>query len=314
LSILLKTVDKVGEALNQDFGLEEGFSKGIAEMVFNPKEVEDESNAAIEKSKDGLRKMRNEVAGFEESIKSIDKKAADDRKKAREDADKEELEQLKKHQERLRDAIDLADGIRRKKIYDSVEFEKKLTGQQVVLQELQYKKEYSDREKFGLFIKTQHSELIDSTLGYFNTISELADAFATNDEASQKRAFQVNKAMRYASTVLSTIEGTQNAFTTAADSPITKVFPGYPFVQATAAALFGVAQLAKIRKTQFQSTSAPSGAGQMNGGGMPQMSAPNISSSLPSVSGFDTKVFVTEGDIRRTTDRVDTTRKVSVVK
>jgi hypothetical protein len=60
--------------------------------------------------------------------------------------------------------------------------------------------------------------------------------------------------------------------------------------------------------------SAPSGAGQMNGGGMPQMSAPNISSSLPTVSGFDTKVFVTEGDIRRTTDRVDTTRKVSVVK
>ena len=60
--------------------------------------------------------------------------------------------------------------------------------------------------------------------------------------------------------------------------------------------------------------SAPSGGGQMSGGGMPQMSAPNISSSLPSVSGFDTKVFVTEGDIRRTTDRVDSTRKVSVVK
>ena len=60
--------------------------------------------------------------------------------------------------------------------------------------------------------------------------------------------------------------------------------------------------------------SAPSGGGQMNGGGMPQMSAPNISSSLPTVGQFDTKVFVTEGDIRRTTDRVDTTRKVSVVK
>ena len=59
--------------------------------------------------------------------------------------------------------------------------------------------------------------------------------------------------------------------------------------------------------------SAPAPA-QMNGGGMAQMSAPNISSSLPSVSGFDTKVFVTEGDIRRTTDRVDSTRKVSVVK
>ena len=53
---------------------------------------------------------------------------------------------------------------------------------------------------------------------------------------------------------------------------------------------------------------------QMNGGGMPQMSAPNISSSLPTVGQFDTKVFVTEGDIRRTTDRVDSTKKVSVVK
>jgi hypothetical protein len=59
--------------------------------------------------------------------------------------------------------------------------------------------------------------------------------------------------------------------------------------------------------------SAPAPA-QMNGGGMPQMSAPNISSSLPTVSGFDTKVFVTEGDIRRTSNRVDSTKKVSVVK
>jgi hypothetical protein len=52
----------------------------------------------------------------------------------------------------------------------------------------------------------------------------------------------------------------------------------------------------------------------MGGGGMAQMSAPQVSSSLPTVSGFDTKVFVTESDIRRTSNRVDTTRKVSVVK
>jgi hypothetical protein len=66
-----------------------------------------------------------------------------------------------------------------------------------------------------------------------------------------------------------------------------------------------------ILKGGQPSAPAPS---QMGGGGMAQMSAPQVSSSLPTVSGFDTKVFVTEGDIRRTTDRVDTTRKVSVVK
>jgi hypothetical protein len=314
LQILLYTIDSVGKALGKDFGLVQGFSGGLAKLVFDPKAVEEEANTAIAETKKQLNVLKNTVAGYTLSITDIHKKAADDRKKAQDDADKEELEQLKKHQERLRNAIDLADGIRRKKIYDRAEFEKKLGGEQVVLQEGQYKKEYSDREKLGLFVKTQYSELIEAALGYFNTISELADAFASDNEASQKRAFQVNKAMRYASTVLSTIEGTQNAYTTAQKSPITAFFPGYPIVQATASALFGIAQLAKIRKTQFQSTSAPSGGGQMGGGGMPQMSAPNISSSLPSVSGFDTKVFVTEGDIRRTTDRVDSTRKVSVVK
>jgi hypothetical protein len=81
---------------------------------------------------------------------------------------------------------------------------------------------------------------------------------------------------------------------------------------ALAAMILNNAKRAKdILKGGQPSASAPA---QMNGGGMPQMSAPNISSTLPSVSGFDTKVFVTEGDIRRTTDRVDSTRKVSVVK
>jgi hypothetical protein len=81
---------------------------------------------------------------------------------------------------------------------------------------------------------------------------------------------------------------------------------------ALAAMILNNAKRAKdILKGGQPSASAPA---QMNGGGMPQMSAPNISSSLPSVSGFDTKVFVTEGDIRRTSDRVDSTKKVSVVK
>lgn len=259
-------------------------------------------------------KTRQAIRKIEEADAAKKQALADAQAALQKENNKKELDEFKKQQERLLESIDLAYSIRRKKIYDSAEFAKKLTAEQVVLEEGQYKKEYSDREKLSLFIKTQHSELIASTIGYFNTITELADAFATKDEASQKRAFEISKAMRYASTVLSTIEGTQNAFTTAQDSPITKVFPAYPFVQATASALFGLAQLAKIKKTKFQSPSAPSVPTQSGGGGMPQMAAPNISSTLPSVNGFDTKVFVTEGDIRRTSSRVDMTRKVSVVK
>ena len=57
--------------------------------------------------------------------------------------------------------------------------------------------------------------------------------------------------------------------------------------------------------------SAPTGM-QSSGGGLPQMAAPQISSTLPQVSGFDQRVYVTEGDISRTQGRVASLKKVSV--
>jgi hypothetical protein len=53
---------------------------------------------------------------------------------------------------------------------------------------------------------------------------------------------------------------------------------------------------------------------QVSGGGFPQMSAPSVGSSLPQVSGFEQRVFVTEGDISRTQARVGNTKRVSVVR
>jgi actin-related protein len=57
--------------------------------------------------------------------------------------------------------------------------------------------------------------------------------------------------------------------------------------------------------------SAPSPM-QSSGGGMAQMAAPRVSSTLPQVSGFDQRVYVTEGDISRTQGRVASLKKVSV--
>jgi hypothetical protein len=57
--------------------------------------------------------------------------------------------------------------------------------------------------------------------------------------------------------------------------------------------------------------SAPTGM-QSSGGEMPQMAAPQISSTLPQVSGFEQRVYVTEGDISRTQGRVASLKKVSV--
>jgi hypothetical protein len=86
------------------------------------------------------------------------------------------------------------------------------------------------------------------------------------------------------------------------------------FYASQIAAVLGAANKARAILKSGKGGGSASAPSQMGGGGAPQMAAPQVSSTLPTVSGFDTKVFVTEGDIRRTSDRVDSTKKVSVVK
>jgi hypothetical protein len=150
-----------------------------------------------------------------------------------------------------------------------------------------------------------------------SALSSLNEAFASDSEESQKRAFEIDKALKYASTIMATIEGTQSAFTTANKSPITAIFPAYPYVQAGAALAFGLANLKKISDTKFQSKSTPSAGGNRaagGGGGMQQMAAPNMS-SLGNGNELtqDRRVYVTEGDISRTQKRVSNNQSVSVV-
>ena len=108
-------------------------------------------------------------------------------------------------------------------------------------------------------------------LGYTEEqISAMKDAELAKIDARARKNFEIAKNLRYAETLLSTIEGTQNAFTSAQKSPITGIFPAYPFIQAAASALFGVAQLQQISQSSFESKLKPS-----TGGSTP--SEPNVS-------------------------------------
>jgi len=146
-----------------------------------------------------------------------------------------------------------------------------------------------------------------------NALSSLNEAFAGKSEEEGKRAFEIDKALKYASTIMATIQGTQEAFTTANKSPITALFPAYPYVQAGAALAFGIANLKKISDTKYQSKSSPS-ATQSSGAGVPQMAAPRVS-GLPTNEALtqERRVYVTEGDISRTQKRVSNNQSVSVV-
>ena len=314
LDKLNKRTEKNNEQLDREIALLQ--ARGDEIGVFNKQRQKLENDLAQARANYGKNNKENwgkiilDTKNALAVLKIEEDKFIKEQAKARKDAQQKRLDDERKH---MQEVIDAAYEIRKKGLTEQEALIKLNVDTSIKLQEGLYRKQYTDSEKLRLFVQANQEELIKSTIGYFNTISELADAFAGRDEESQRRAFEIGKAMRYASTILSTIEGTQNAFTTAQDSPITAAFPAYPFVQATAAALFGVAQLAKIKKTQFQTTSAPSPS-QMSGGGFPQMSAPSVSSTLPQVSGFEQRVFVTEGDISRTQARVGNTKRVSVVK
>ena len=101
------------------------------------------------------------------------------------------------------------------------------------------------------------AELLDQALN---------DAKATFDMVGQLagKDSKVGKAMAIASATISGIQGTMNAFATANESPITAVFPAYPFIQAGLAGAVALKNIAAIKSID------PSGKG--NTGSVPNTS------------------------------------------
>ena len=60
---------------------------------------------------------------------------------------------------------------------------------------------------------------------------------------------KIAKGVAIAQATISGVEGTINAFKTASASPITTVFPAYPFIQAGLAAGFAATNIATIKST-----------------------------------------------------------------
>lgn len=100
-------------------------------------------------------------------------------------------------------------------------------------------------------------EIADRTLGLIGEIT--------------KRGSVIGKGVAVAQATISGIEGVQNAFTTAAKSPITTLFPPYPFIQAGLAGAFSALQIQKILSTN---PSKGGGSGIASSRGVPRASAP----------------------------------------
>jgi hypothetical protein len=118
------------------------------------------------------------------------------------------------------------------------------------------------------------------TIDGLSALTELNNAFSKKDEASQRKAFERNKKFSIAQALISTFLAVNGALT-AGGNPV-KLATGAQFVEAGIALTMGLAQVAKISKTQF------SGGGQNSGGGGGGLGTiPTPSTQATQTSGLD---------------------------
>ena len=98
-----------------------------------------------------------------------------------------------------------------------------------------------------------------TTMNALIAINELTQAFAKEDEASQKKAFEVNKAIGIANAIINTSVGVSKAL---ASAP-----PPLNFINAAIVTAAGVAQVKNIQKTQFDSSSFDTTSPSTSSGG-----------------------------------------------
>ena len=147
----------------------------------------------------------------------------------------------------------------------------------------------------------------------FSIIGDIITATAGQSEEAQRKAFNVAKTASIAQAIVNTYLGASAALATK-----TEVFPGQRFVQAALTIAAGLANVAKIRSTQFQGGggggSAPSpAAGNATMTPPPTFTSPqttnlgtgDLSSGQGQGQGMQPmRAYVVERDIQQTTSRV----------
>lgn len=180
-----------------------------------------------------------------------------------------------------------------------------------------YDKDVQAKNKAEEDKKKAQDDTLQNIKSGLDTVMQLTDAFAGKSEESQKRAFEIRKAASIAQAIVETYSAAQSAYA----SQIIPLDPTSVIRAQIAAGIAiagGLARVAAISKTKFQSKGAP-GAPNAGGGGGGTPAAPALTpivgGALPDEQQFGGmgRVYVLEGDITKTQTRVRRLRNTSVV-
>jgi hypothetical protein len=324
IDLAIKGANKVSEALGFgkviafDMGktmedMQDKFSGFIAGSIFNVEEVKAEGEKTRKELEKELKTLENQKAGFQLSIKEIDKKAVDDAKKQREDALSEEERKQKEHQEKYLNN----DRLRTKSVLEAsnerilqaqkeTEFERaqndiKAKANQEYLDKIKAQEDAANALK-----KRNRDFAIEMALSGLNTISSLTELFGKKSEKAAKRAFQINKAAQLAGAVISTYKSATDAYASQFVPVPDPTSPVRGAIAAGIAIAAGLANVAKIASQKFEGGGSSGGGGgaPAGAGGGATMQAPNFSvigssgvNQLAQLQQQPTRAYVVSGEV-----------------
>ena len=232
----------------------------------------------------------------------------------------EQESQKKIREERAKTSAEMAEFIKKQEEITSQNIENVTKTNQATLDNLNItlntidERQKSSIELAKLFIGAYGEDLKNTFSQALYAIDDISQSFAGNDEARQKKAFDLSKKLSIVQTTIATIESTVQAFKEAQKNPLNQITAGaYAISQAAIAAAFGLAQVQQIRNQQFTGGTRPSVQGGNGGAGqaVPRFNAPQT--RLPGTDEFTQvrRVYVTERDITNVQDKVKVTEKLS---
>ena len=267
------------------------------------KKKADEEKAAREKAaeekKDAEEKNQKEINDLMAQLEAENRKELEESEKKKTDAKQADLDKRKKAEEdydtgikAIRAEQDAANLTQDEKDIIAID-NKYLALRELAIQagestleiDAAYKAalEQQEKESGAKSIANQRAiqnAKLQSVSDALGAIMAVNDAFSGDSEREQEKAFQRNKAFSIAQALISTYLAVSGALT-AGGNPV-KLATGAQFVEAGIALTAGLANVAKIAKTQFKSGTTPSSTGGGNigsiggGGGGTMGAAPTF--------------------------------------
>jgi hypothetical protein len=279
IQALLGSVDMLTEKLHS-FGaisddlyksvgnLRDRFNTSIAELVFDPAEVQAEATKTLAELDKQYQTLNNQRASYHNQISAIDKAAADKRRADQERADQAELERRKKLQGDFAEIEKLGIG-------NKLDLEQTKTGivisesqKQWQLKQEELRKEKELNDKYEALEKQKQAARVQAVSDGIGALIALNESFTARNSKDAKRQFQINKGLGIAQASINTFKSATSAFAQGSETG----GPVLGAIYAGIAVAAGLAQINKIRQTQYNESG---GGGNISSG---SSSAPSISS------------------------------------